>query len=194
MESFQAKDALDSLTSLNKAYVPHANLLLSCLNSFNEIVTGKIKATEIIFPNESMDLVKEIYKGNYTADFFNELLCNLVFSTVKKGVSEISNDEKIKILEVGAGTGGTSELLFKILKPFEAHIEYTYTDLSKSFLLFAERQYKEIAPYMVTKVFDIEKSPQDQGILQGEYDIVIGANVVHATKNIGITTRNIKNV
>ena len=194
LESFQAKDALDSLTSLNKAYVPHANLLLSCLNSFNEIVTGKIKATEIIFPNGSMDLVKEIYKGNYTADFFNELLCNLVFSTVKKGVSEISNDEKIKILEVGAGTGGTSELLFKILKPFEAHIEYTYTDLSKSFLLFAERQYKEIAPYMVTKVFDIEKSPQDQGILQGEYDIVIGANVVHATKNIGITTRNIKNV
>ncbi|MGB8195276.1 MAG: beta-ketoacyl synthase N-terminal-like domain-containing protein, partial [Chitinophagaceae bacterium] len=109
-------------------------------------------------------------------------------------VPQLKAGQKLRILEAGAGTGATSEVIFKKLLPFKDHIEYVYTDLSKSFLLHAEQTYRQLAPYLQTALFDIEQSPVRQGLQTGHYDIVIGANVVHATKDIANTLRNIKAV
>ncbi|WP_054750036.1 class I SAM-dependent methyltransferase [Ruminiclostridium josui] len=47
---------------------------------------------------------------------------------------------------------------------------------------------------MTYKVFNVEQPIDSQGIIGGEYDIVIAANVLHATKNIRETMRNAKAV
>lgn len=172
----------------------HVNLLKVCLLELQSIFQGDINATDVMFPDGSIDLVSGVYKGNEQADYFNDILSQVVENTVAESIKTLEEGEKFTILEVGAGTGGTSSLLFQTLQEYKDQIRYVYTDLSKSFLFHAEQHYRIIAPYLETKLFNIEKSPENQDLPLGSFDMVIGANVVHATKNIRRSLQNIKGV
>ena len=192
LDTFEIETVFTKELEHNSEYAPHAKLITICLNAFEDIVKGVKIATDVMFPNGSLEYVAEIYKGNYQADYFNELLAQYIADSVERTIPNLKNGEKIKLLEVGAGTGGTSEIIFQKLKSFSDHVEYWYTDVSKSFLIYAEKQYKDMAPYMKTALFNIEMNPVNQGLPIGEFDIVIAANVVHATRDIVNTLDNIK--
>ncbi len=175
----------------NQQMTAQVDLLESCLKSLGNILTAKIHATDIIFPNSSMELVENIYKNNYVADFFNQSLADYIANAIEQRIKQ-DPQAKIRLLEVGAGTGGTSALVFEALKPYEKNIaEYCYTDLSKAFLLHAEENYAPDTPYLSYAIFNAEKHPQAQDI-DNNFDIVIAANVLHATKNMTETLNNIK--
>ncbi|HYM34271.1 MAG TPA: KR domain-containing protein, partial [Steroidobacteraceae bacterium] len=161
------------------------------LRALPEILTGQKRATDILFPNSSMTLVEGIYKNNPVADYFNDVLADKVAELIEARI-KVNPDTRVRILEVGAGTGGTSEGVFRRLKTYETAIaEYCYTDLSKAFLLHAQERYAAY-PYVRTAIFNIEKPLQPQGIAIGTFDVVIATNVLHATQNIRRTLRNVK--
>jgi acyl transferase domain-containing protein/acyl carrier protein/SAM-dependent methyltransferase len=166
-------------------------LIDACLRKLPEILRGEIPATDIVFPNSSMVMVEEIYHGNVLSDYFNTITANMTEVYVRQRL-EADSGTKVRIIEVGAGTGGTSVTVFAKLKPFAGHIEYCYTDISKAFLLFAEDKYEPDNPYLTCKLWNVEKPLAEQGIEAGGYDIVIATNVLHATPNIRQTIRNAK--
>ncbi|MCP5007528.1 MAG: SDR family NAD(P)-dependent oxidoreductase, partial [Planctomycetes bacterium] len=173
-------------------YKAQVNLVNDCLENLPEILQGRILATDIIFPNSSVEKVEGVYKNNATADYYNEVLANAVVSYLQQRI-QLDSKTDLRILEIGAGTGGTSEIVFTKLKPFRNSIdEYCYTDISKAFLLHAEEKYGRENPYIVYQLFDIEQPLEAQGIKIGTYDLVIATNVLHATKNIRQTLRNAK--
>ncbi|MBF0119031.1 MAG: SDR family NAD(P)-dependent oxidoreductase [Desulfobacterales bacterium] len=166
----------------------YVKLLWTCLKNYPQILTGKIPATDIMFPNSSMELVENVYKGNITADFFNNLVLAGVISYIK---TRESGDEKIYILEVGAGTGGTSATLLSAISKHGENIHYVYTDISKSFILYGEKNYGKYS-FVEFNTFDIETDPLSQGYENGAFDIIIASNVIHATKSIKNAVRNLK--
>ncbi|HWP96053.1 MAG TPA: SDR family NAD(P)-dependent oxidoreductase, partial [Syntrophomonadaceae bacterium] len=167
-------------------------LVEATMRALPEILTGKILATDIMFPNSSMKLVEGIYKNNVIADYFNEVLADTVVVNIQERLTYDSS-VRIRILEIGAGTGGTSAMVFQKLQPYREHIqEYCYTDISKAFLMHAEREYSKENPYLTYEIFNVEESIAVQGIDEGGYDILIATNVLHATKNIRQTLRNAK--
>ncbi len=167
-------------------------LVGSTLRKLPEILTGKIPATDIIFPNSSMKLVEGIYKNSPAADYFNEVLGDIVVSYLNERIKH-NPSVPIRIIEIGAGTGGTSALVFQKLEPYREHIqEYCYTDKSRAFLLHAQKEYGPKNPYLTYQIFNVEESAQGQDIDTGGYDIAIATNVLHATRNIRQTLRNVK--
>ena len=167
-------------------------LVDATLRALPEVLTGKRQATEIIFPKSSMELVEGFYKGNPVADYFNAVLADAVAEFVELQRRQNPN-VRIRIVEIGAGTGATSEGIFKRLKPYEACIaEYCYTDISKAFLMHAEQAYGPVAPYLAYRILNVEQALEPQGVEPGTYDLVIATNVLHATKNIRDTLRNVK--
>ncbi|KAL4745669.1 hypothetical protein BDW72DRAFT_50264 [Aspergillus terricola var. indicus] len=100
----------------------------------------------------------------------------------------------IRILEIGAGTGGTTtEVLQRCSSnggPFCA--EYMYTDLSPGFFNVAKTKLKTWEPLLSFKVLNIEDDPSSQGFDEHAYDLVIAANVIHATARLKRTLSNVR--
>ncbi|MCP4402539.1 MAG: SDR family NAD(P)-dependent oxidoreductase, partial [bacterium] len=167
-------------------------LVEATLRALPDILMGNVPATDIMFPNSSMALVEGIYQHNPVADYFNAVLAETITAYLQARIKQDSS-ARIRILEIGAGTGGTSARVFQTLQPYQDYIQdYCYTDISRAFLLHAEKEYGPQHPYLTCHLFDVEAPLAGQGIDTGVYDLVIAANVLHATRNICRTLRNAK--
>ncbi|KAB8061482.1 SDR family NAD(P)-dependent oxidoreductase [Janthinobacterium sp. FT14W] len=167
-------------------------LIETCMQGLPGILSGKQVATDVIFPRSSMHLVEGVYKGNRVADHFNGVLGSTLAACIEQWLRN-DGTRKIRILEIGAGTGGTTATLLPILQRFgEAIAEYCYTDVSKAFLMHAAQHYKPRCPAMTTAIFDVCKPLAGQPVQAGAYDLVVAANVLHATPHMRDTLRNVK--
>lgn len=163
-------------------------LLGASLQELPAILSGRTRATEVLFPRGSLELVQGIYRRTSLSDYFNEVLAAHVSAYL-----EARPRERIRLLEIGAGTGATSAAVLQRLLQHENQVEeYCYTDISRAFLLQAKEEYGERKPYVTYRALDAERPFGTQGIELGRYDIVIAANVLHATRNIRSVVRNTK--
>ncbi|HET9528579.1 MAG TPA: SDR family NAD(P)-dependent oxidoreductase [Pyrinomonadaceae bacterium] len=171
---------------------PHIDLLWACAQHWLEILRGEVSGTDVLFPDSSTEKVEGIYKGNILVDYFNQLVVWNLKSYIEMRLTKLPAGEKINILEIGAGTGGTSTRVFEALSPFAEQLRYHYTDISASFTQFGKRQFGAANPYVEFRVLDIERDVENQGYAPGTFDAVIATNVLHATKQIKNTLANAK--
>lgn len=86
---------------------------------------------------------------------------------------------QMRILEIGAGTGGlTAKILQQLQSDFgeRLYFQYTFTDISSGFFVTAQERFKDYGG-IEYKVLDISKDPLSQGFNPGEYDLIIASNV-----------------
>lgn len=90
----------------------------------------------------------------------------------------------VKVLEIGAGTGGTTSFILEtLMRQSEAEFstnrcrKYVYTDISRGFFEKAKEKFKAHADRIVYSTLDIGKDPVNQGFQEEEFDIIIAANV-----------------
>lgn len=170
----------------------HIRLLSTCLASYPQILRGEAAATDVMFPDSSMELVEPIYQKNVTADYFNQLVVWSLLRRMEDCLTRLPSGETFNILEVGAGTGGTSAAVFPAIHKFADRIRYVYTDVSSSFTLYGKKQYGEANPYAEFKRLNIEQDLDGQDIQFSHFDVVLATNVLHATRDLQYTLGNIK--
>ncbi|WP_161624828.1 non-ribosomal peptide synthetase [Streptomyces spectabilis] len=169
-----------------------ADLVESCLEALPDVLTGARQGTEILFPGSSLSRVEGVYRGDPVVDYFNDRLSVLLADAVRAWCAA-EPARRLRVLEVGAGTGATSVKVLQALEPFGDRIaEYHYTDLSKAFLFRAEERLKPRYPHVTTGIFNAEHAPGPQGVDLGGFDVVVATNVLHATADISRTLRNVK--
>ncbi|CAG8959745.1 hypothetical protein HYFRA_00001651 [Hymenoscyphus fraxineus] len=95
---------------------------------------------------------------------------------------------RMRVVEVGAGTGGTTRAVLDGLG--NHYRSYTYTDISTGFFESARSKFSQHGNKLAFKTLNIETSPMDQGFSQGTYDMVISSNCLHATRSLEETLRN----
>jgi polyketide synthase PksN len=170
----------------------HLGLLEATLRALPDLLTGRLRATEVLFPNGSMELLENVYKNNGVADYFNGVLVTIVLAYLERRLKQ-DPQARIRILEVGAGTGGTSALLLAALQPYQDQIEeYCYTDVSRAFLWHAEKAFGTGRPFLRYQLFDVSRPLAAQDLAAGSYDLVVATNVLHATPQIALSVRNAK--
>ncbi|KAF9631021.1 hypothetical protein BFW01_g1895 [Lasiodiplodia theobromae] len=99
----------------------------------------------------------------------------------------------MRVLEIGAGTGGTTSTVLRDLTQSgeRKYSQYDYTDISSGFFATASEKFQDYEN-IEYKVLDITKDPLAQGFEAASYDLVIAANVLHATPNISETLCNVR--
>ncbi|KAI5460132.1 putative polyketide synthase [Mariannaea sp. PMI_226] len=93
---------------------------------------------------------------------------------------------QLRILEIGAGTGGMTAKILPCLQSEygeRLYLSYTFTDISSGFFVHAQDRFKEYSG-IEYKVLDISQDPIEQGFKEAEYDLIIASNVLHATPNL----------
>ena len=171
-------------TALEARYAfvrPNLILLSRCLADFVEIIAGRKSSIEAMFPGGSMELVEGLYRGSVVVDYFN----HCVGEQIAQRVGALQAEERIiTILEVGAGTGATSRVVFERLRSMNCRVRYYYTDVSKAIIQKAKQVFSDAKLDVEYRVLDLEVPFGQQGFEAASVDILFGSNVVHATSDI----------
>ncbi|RDW87100.1 putative Polyketide synthase (JCVI) [Aspergillus mulundensis] len=155
------------------------------------VLRGELDGLQLIFGNpEGQRLVSWVYGDEPHNVAGYKLMSEFIRRLVDKFPPIAATKETtLKILEMGAGTGGGTKWLLPVLAALPVRVEYTFSDISPAFLAQARRKFRDY-PFVRYCVHDIEKRPSED--LQGRHHIVIASNAVHATSNLRVSTGNMR--
>ena len=176
---------LSELTQNYPACSAELEMIGSCAGEIAEVMQGRSDPLALLFPNGSMALTEKMYHTSPVLQFFNALILR-VFSSI---VDKLPEGRKLRILEIGAGTGGTTCFVLPVLPATQT--EYLFTDVSEMFLNQARRRFDEY-DFLDYRLLDIDSDPLNQGYQSSQFDVVVAANVLHATPDVRRSLSNIR--
>ncbi|KAF2162689.1 hypothetical protein M409DRAFT_68977 [Zasmidium cellare ATCC 36951] len=133
------------------------------------------------------DLLYTFYQGAFGASYNSNCAQYIGLIADKK--------PGIAVLEIGAGTGGATGHVLDRLRTESGSSKasrYYFTDISPGFPAKAQERFSTDAAIMEFGTLNIENDPLEQGFKEEEFDIIVCANVLHATKSIQETLENCK--
>lgn len=180
VKSEWSTDTCEDIFGFWNKYPDQTNLqLIHALGeAFPSIVRGRLPVLQVVMEN---DMLARLYEEGLGFPEANHYLGSLT--------SQLSHQyPRMRVIEIGAGTGGSTTTVLKSLKGnFES---YTFTDISPGFFENARARFAEYGDKMSYKLLDIERNPAEQGFEEHSFDLVIASNVIHATKFLGATMDN----
>lgn len=152
-------------------------LLARCGNGLAATLTGQQDGLALLFPADA-GADGNVYRDSPASSALNGAVQRAVLAALPV-------DGPIRVLEVGAGTGGTTDGLIACL-PAARMAEYAVTDIAPTLLAAAADRYARY-PFATTARLDLEADPEEQGIRAGRYHLIVAANVIHATRDLTAT-------
>jgi hypothetical protein len=128
----------DGLSTSYPDFDAELGLVGQCAPHLADILGGKRNALDILFPQGSFANVERVYQDAPFAQAYNSLTAQ----TVEEILAHFPRDRKVRILEIGAGTGGTTAFVLPKLDPSRA--EYLFSDLSPHFTFKASEKFERI--------------------------------------------------
>lgn len=156
-------------------------------SEFAQALRGEVEPMQLLFPGGSLDTAERLYRDTPTAQFYNGLMAEVIAAAV----SARSAGRVVRVLEIGAGTGGTTAHVVPRL-PGDG-VEYTFTDIGPLFVAKARERFGAHG-FMRFQVLDLERDPLAQGLAPSSFDIVIASNVIHATADLRHTLGRVRDL
>lgn len=191
-----ASSRYEALLSLFPKHASETKLLATTGPYLAECLSGTKDPIGLIFGTAAARLLLEDVYAN--APMFlsgTHQLCRFLCQVVTSAADSGGRDQ-VRILEIGAGTGGTTRYLLEALAASRAGVDviYTFTDISASLVAAAKRKFAKYTNrpgfHMEFSVLDLEAETLPQRALD-KFDIVVSTNCVHATRDLARSTSNI---
>lgn len=179
-------DKVNKLRERFKEADPEMTLFFRCAESLGAVWRGDVDPLSLLFPEGDLTVTTLLYQHSVGARSINTILAK----AVREAINDIPASKGVRILEIGGGTGGTTAHLLPMLPADRC--DYLFTDISAHFTKQASKEFGNDYPFMRFGTLDIEKEPASD--LHGQFDLIIAANVVHATKELGLTLKNCKSL
>lgn len=178
----------DQVAAAYPNYTGTLELLKHSISSYDDVLTGRTPSVSVLFPEANTSFLQEILGKNNPGETTTTNIIGILGDTIRKFAKAYSNKRKLKILEVGGGSGQLTRAIAPLLNCYQ--VEYHFTDISDNFIESARHQFRQ--DFMQFDRFDISKDPSLQGFEPYSYDLVLGYNVVHATPSIQGTVDHLK--
>ncbi len=178
---------METLLAQYPASSAELTLLGRCGAQLAEVLKGECDPIPLLFPEGDLTTLTQFYQDSPGQLVMNTIAQKVVLSALAR----LPQGRGVRLLEIGAGTGSTTA---HILPHLPAHrTEYVFTDVSSLFTTKAQEKFIDY-PFVRYQVLDIEQAPALQGFGEHEYDMIVAANVLHATKDLGETLQHIHNL
>jgi acyl transferase domain-containing protein/SAM-dependent methyltransferase len=188
-----ALESLDLPQVLGEAKVryprmtPLFELLNNCASQYHLALTGEIPALSLLF-GEGHDAFERGVA--VIRDHSDVGLCQTLVRDLLARIIAGNGSGQLRLLEVGGGEGLLTGDLLPLCE--NSNVEYHFTDISRAFVAAAERRHAGRRDFMRFGTLDIARAPEDQGFVEGTFDVVLAFNVLHATKSVAESLANAK--
>ncbi|KAI9373556.1 polyketide synthase [Aspergillus egyptiacus] len=170
--------------------LPAWSLYTTCARKLPRILAGEVDPLQVVFESDQARV--------FYAHLFETLCADGRLSSYLDMAAH--ENPALRILEVGAGTGGMTGHVLAALQEREnrtgapSFATYTYTDISPAFFEQARQRWPELQGEgrLTFSVLNVGEPLTTQGLSPGSYDIVIAGSVLHATPDLEATIRNVR--
>jgi acyl transferase domain-containing protein/NADPH:quinone reductase-like Zn-dependent oxidoreductase/SAM-dependent methyltransferase/acyl carrier protein len=179
-----ADKVLRNFLEKHPGHLPEALLCAGNCAELGSILRGEKDAVQVLFSGIGAELLDHFYgDGLFTSHWLAAIAAAL--STAARSLPE---GRGLRILEIGAGTGGLASQVLPLLE--RGLHSYTFTDVSAAFFSGAAQKLAAFSE-VEFKIFDLEKPGTEQEFELGTFDFIIGTNVLHAVKDVRAALRNL---
>ncbi|MYF24779.1 MAG: SDR family NAD(P)-dependent oxidoreductase [Nitrospira sp. SB0678_bin_10] len=172
------KDLEEFATTMAEQYphgVTEVGLFRRCGGALAEVLVGRMDPLTLLFSSGD-PTPADLYLKAPVARAANKMLRDAVRALLAK----LPDNRRLRVVEVGAGTGSATTYILPELP--EGRFDYTYTDISAGFFAEAEARFGDGGGCIEYRTLDVEKDPIAQGYAPHSYDLIIASNVLHATR------------
>lgn len=167
--------SMDSESRENTIASLHSQLMQTEAHAAAEAIHRITKDCISIFDGIT-DVLGLLLEGNVLHDLY-DFMQNSDYTTFLD--LEAHQKPNLRVLEIGAGTGGTTATVLPALQSAygeRMYSSYTYTDVSAGFFPAARERFKGYAAVEYA-VLDISKDPLEQGFEAESFDFIVACNV-----------------
>ena len=179
-----APSVLRSFLSKHPGHLPEGLLCATTCAELGPILRGEKEAVQVLFSGAGAELLDQFYGDGLFASHWMAAIA----SAVQEAARHLPEGRGLRILEVGAGTGGLAAHLLPLLQ--RGLHTYTFSDVSAAFFPGAMQKLAAF-PEVECKVLDLEKPGTEQGFEAGTFDLVLGTNVLHAVADVRAALKHI---
>jgi amino acid adenylation domain-containing protein len=156
-----------------------------CGERLADVLTGRLHPAQLLFHEGASNVAESFYQQAFRH-------CNIITREVVQSIAQsLPHDRPLRLLEIGAGVGSTTAWLLPVL-PAE-RTTYVFTDISKYFMDVGKANLADY-PFVEYSLLVIETDPQGQGYEPNSFDVIIASSVLHATRSISDTLRNVRSL
>ncbi|GAA1766827.1 non-ribosomal peptide synthetase [Luedemannella helvata] len=137
----------------------------------------------LLFPDGRLDVSEDLYADA----LFNRWANRVAAAAV--GELAAAADAPLRVLEVGAGTGGTTGAMLAELGP--DGVDYLFTDLSAYFVGGAQERFGH-EPGVRFARYDLDEDYRAQGLAPNSFDVIVAGDVLHTTRDVGRTLARLR--
>ena len=167
----------DSMGERHPHGITEIGLFGRCGAALPEVLQGRQDPLTMLF-SSGYPTPADLYLKAPIALAANRLLRDAVRSLL----AGLPADRRLRVIEIGAGTGSATASVLPELP--EGRFDYMYTDISAGFFAEAESRFGDGGGCIEYRPLDIEKDPVEQGFDAHGYDLLIASNVLHATVDL----------
>ncbi|HUL75997.1 MAG TPA: beta-ketoacyl synthase N-terminal-like domain-containing protein [Vicinamibacteria bacterium] len=183
--AIDVEHAWSALRAAHPEFDAEIGLVARCAPALADVLRGTSDPLDLLFPQGSFASTERLYQDSPVFSLYNVL----AKEALAEAVRTLPADRRLRVLEIGAGTGGTTAHVLAAL-PAE-RTEYVFSDVSARFTSRAQEKFAG-HPFVRYALLDIEQEAEAQGFASKTYDVVIAANVLHATRDLEETLARVR--
>lgn len=179
-----AEDVLRKFFTDHPGHIPEGTLSAMTGAAFGSILRGEEDAVQILFSGPGADLLEHFYGDGLLASHW----MSGIGAAIREAANRLPEGRGLRILEVGAGTGGLAAYILPLLER-NLH-SYVFTDVSAGFFQPAQQKLANFSE-VEFQAFNLDKDFQQQNLEAGSFDFIVGTNVLHAVEDVRVSLRRL---
>ncbi|WP_109280532.1 type I polyketide synthase, partial [Streptomyces orinoci] len=141
-----------------------------------EVLRGHRDPAELLAAETNRHLLQELRTDGCTSRYANRAAATVLAELVRRWPA----GRPLRVLEVGAGTGGATSHLLPLLPD---RTRYVFADRSNAGFPGAQRRFADY-DFMDYRVLDPDRDPAQQGWSEGDFDLVIAVGSLTASRHL----------